>query len=267
MADPISENEFLAAFGATNPEGEGTTDDSKQDLDKASDDTTEPEGDAGDAGTDTEGDATSDQDAGDAADDSDEPNQTQTDDKKAHAFAQMRIQNKQQADLLKNIGAVLGVQDTSNPEALTQALQDKVIAAQAKAQGVPEEFYRRLNNLEQNNQQFVQEQMKRTALLGFQKVKESFGLQNKDVEAFADDLYKDGIDPFTNPVDVVKEYKMRNFDKLLADAEARGAAAEAARASKANQHGSSPNNKQGKRNTGDEKINTMKELSNFLANN
>lgn len=265
MADAITQDEFVAAFNGP-AEPDTGSDDQNQEPDTGDDAGTDNSQEP-DAGQSDEGNAndSDDQDA-EGSDDAPDQSRQQADSKRDHAFGQLRIQNKQQSKLLKDIGQILGIQDTSNPEALTKALQDKVIASQAKQQNVPEEVFRRLHNLEQDNQAYIQDRMKRTAFLGFQKIKDTFGLKNEEVTAFADELRQANLDPFTTPVDIVREYQVRNYDKLIAAAEERGAKQEAERAAKAKQHGSTPQGKEGKRRTGGEgKISTIKELNDFLS--
>lgn len=254
----MEKEEFLKAFGATAEPAAEEPDKSEPDEENPS-----PEGEADNTDEPDDTDNPEGSDEHDEPDEADEPQQKP--DKQAHAFAEMRIQNKRQRELLENIGEVLGLDKGTPPDQLFEKLQDKVLKSQAEKQNVPEELYKRLHNLEKDNQTFVQEQMKRTALLGFQKVKDTFDLKNNEVQAFAEGLQKDGVDPFTSPIDLVREYKVRNFEKLVALAEERGAQAEAQRVAKAQQTSSSTGKKEGKKRQGGEKIDTLRELSNFLS--
>lgn len=183
----------------------------------------------------------------------------------AQTFAQMRIQNKQLNDLVKGIAGVLGVQDTSKPEALTQALQQKVLEAQSKQQGVPPEVLQRLQTLEQQNQYFTQEEFRRQAYLGFQRIKDEFSLDDKGLNAFADQLLADGVNPFEQPVDLMSAYISRNYKRLLTEAEEKGAQKEAERSTKAGKHSSSPGSKTGQQQEEPTKITTISDLNAWMA--
>jgi hypothetical protein len=265
MPDEISQEDFLSAFGVTNSTEDGAKDDN---TDGSTDDGNEPDdvNNTDDAKDSTDDGQNSTDDSDDNSKDDEPDLKGDTPDKASHAFAQLRVENKKNAELLKNIANVLGVQGTSNPEDLYKALNDKVIASQAKAQNIPEDVLRRVNQLEEYYKTTSQEDIKRSALLGFQKVKDTFGLSNKDLEQFAVSMQRDGLSPLEQPLDLVREYKTRNFDNLIKAAEERGAAAEATRAKKAQEHGSTPGNKQGQRkNIGDgEKINTVQALNEFF---
>lgn len=186
-------------------------------------------------------------------------------DKAAQAFAQMRVQNKNMEKLLKGFAEVLGVK-TDKPEDLLGALQEKVTTVQAKQQGVPPELLSRLQALEEKEQAYNQEMARRNAFTGFQAVKNQFGLDDKALQSFADELVADGLNPFEQEVDLESQYLKRHFKDIVAAAEARGAQAEIARASKAQNQSSKPTGKAGKEEglNGDAKINTISDLNKWF---
>lgn len=187
--------------------------------------------------------------------------------KKAAAWAQLRVENKQLNSLVKGVAEVLGIQDTGNNEAVLSSLKNAVVEAQAKKQGIPPETLRRLEQLEAKEKEYSTQQLQQAAYLGFQKVKDTFNLSNEQLASFADDLSASGANPFVEPVDVIAEYKLRNFEKLLADAEQKGIQKEAARSAKAGAHSTQPNNKQGKGETNLDKVSTTKDLEAWFASN
>ena len=160
-------------------------------------------------------------------------------DKAQQAFAAMRVQNKQYETLLKSMAEVLGVQET-DPVKMTDALKEKIIDAQAKAQNIDPKLLGRLQQLEEKNQYHEREETQRLAYLGFQRVKENFGLDDASLQQFATQLATDGINPFAERLDLVNAYISRNYPKLMADAEARGVQKEAERAANATGHSTVP---------------------------
>lgn len=186
-------------------------------------------------------------------------------DKAAQAFAQMRVQNKQYEKLLAGMAQVLGV-DAKDPESITQALNSKVTEAQAKQQNIPVDILNRLQQLEEQNSMFNQEQVRRQAYLGFQNVKNKFGLDDKALNSFAETLVADNMNPFESPLDLETEYIKRNYQTLVAQAEARGAQAEAQRAANANKNGTVPNPKQGQPLEEPDKITSISDLDKWLNN-
>ena len=188
-------------------------------------------------------------------------------DKAAQAFAQMRVDNKKYQTLVKGIAEMLGVQDSSNPENITKALEQKILEDQSKKQGVPAEILQRLQELENLQQINVQERAREVAYIGFQKVKDEFNLTNADVEKFAGELQRVGINPFETPVDIVREYKLLNFDNIIEAAKQKAIEDEMKRSGKATTQGTTPNNKAGKGDTDAEKITTVAGLEKWMANN
>lgn len=167
-----------------------------------------------------------------------------TPNKSANAFAQMRVENKKYQNMMKDIASLLGVQD-SNPDNIMNAMQEKIVNAQARQQGIPTELAQRLAQLENANREFTLGEIRRNAYLGFQQIKDTFGLDDTSLNQFADTLVASGLNPFEQQVDLVSEYKLRNFDMLIKQAEERGAKAEAERSSRASSQSTTPNTRQG----------------------
>lgn len=245
-------DEFLSAFGVSSESKAEDVTASEETTEEVTEDVTEEET--------TETEATPEEEP------KDEQPQSAQDDKSAKAFAQMRIENKNLQKMIKGVAEVLGIEDTSNPENLTKTLQEKIIEAQAKKQNVPPEMLSRLQQLEEAQQEAQLGQIRQQAYLGFQKVKDMFKLSNQDLEAFAVDLQNKGINPFETTVDIVKEYKVQNMDRLIAEAEARGAQKEMERTTKAQKQSSTPNKKQGQqKGDGSEKITTISDLEQWMS--
>lgn len=180
------------------------------------------------------------------------------------AFAAMRVENTRFKNTMKDIAGILGVQSTDDTNALITAIQEKVLQAQAKQQNIPIELLQKIQNLEQENEAAKAERLQVAAYRGFQSVKDKFALDDKALGAFAQQLYQDGVNPFTQEIDLVREYRDRNFDKLLADAKAAGAREEAERAAKAANHSSVPGKNNGQDGGEAGKINTIGGLTDWL---
>ena len=125
----------------------------------------------------------------------------------------------------------------------------------------------RMNQLEESNNMFIQNEIRKDAYLGFQRIKDKFSLDNHALNSFADGLVQEGLNPFEQQLDLEMEYIKRNYAKIIADAEARGAEKEAKRAARASTRGTSPDNRQGGEDTqGVEKINTIGDLDKWFRN-
>lgn len=268
--DVISQDDFLKAFGVSSTDG--------------SDDTTNTDGntnatdgnqEGANPGTDTtqEGAGQNDQTEGDASQTGENNNGNQTDannngandptSKSAQAFAAMRVELAAKNKMLEGVASVLGI-DLKAKDSMGQ-LQTKLNEALAKKQGISPEILDKLNKFEQMEEQRNIEQVRNNAFMGFQKVKTQFGLDDAKLQEFANQLVADGKNPFTTPLDLVTEYKLKNFDKLLEQAKAQGAQEEIARASKANNNASTPGSAQGAgQQDTPEQITTVKQLTDWF---
>lgn len=248
----VTQDDFLKAFGIGT---ESTTEEQDNGGQQTTDDTTdgatgESQGQQGDT-------------EASSGDQQDQQVNTNPTDKSAKAFAAMRIELAQKQKLLDDVATVLGL-DPKAKDSMGQ-LQSKLTETLAKKQGIPAETLARLNKLEEMEQQRNEEQVRNNAYLGFQKVKTQFKLSDQELQQFANELVADGKNPFVQTFDLVAEYKLKNFDKLLEDAKQQGIQAEIARASKANDNASTPSNKQGgAQDQSADQITTVKQLTDWF---
>lgn len=191
------------------------------------------------------------------------PEQVFTGSKQTAAFAQMRIQNRQFQETMGKFAQLLGVQDSA-PDKLVDALNNKLIEFQAKEQNIPAEVLRELEEARQIKIQQQQEVQKQHALLGFQKVKDTYQLDDAGLTQFAQQLAEAGKNPFTDPMDLLQEYRMLNFDRLLADARKQAQSEEAARQKKVDQHATTPSAVTGAAQPAELNINSIADLDRFL---
>lgn len=269
--DVISQDDFLKAFGIT--DGAGQNDEGDQGNEGQQDGQTNPDGanpgtgeqDSTDNTTGDEGASKDGDNAGEGEDNQGDQNKDTNNqvNKQSQAFAAMRVELSQKNKMLENVATILGL-DPKSKDSMSQ-LQSKLTEALAKKQGIPTETLERLNRLEEMEQQRNVEQVRNNAFLGFQKVKTQFKLTDDELQSFANELVADGKNPFLTPLDLVTEYKLKNFDKLLEKAKNQGAQDEIARAAKANNNASTPGKKQGGAADSDpDKITTVKQLNDWL---
>ena len=193
------------------------------------------------------------------------PDTTEDTAKLNKAFAEMRVKNKEYEKLLTSIAETVGVKDVTDPNQLVSALRQTVINAQAKQQNIDPKILARLHDLENRDQLNQREQIHRAALSGFQKVKNDFGLDDKGLQKFADQLVAEGMNPFEQRLDLPMLYISRNYTQMLEKARAEGAAAEADRLSKADRHSTTPNDRVGGEEETPSKINSVAELERWAA--
>jgi hypothetical protein len=267
-------SDFLEAFGLTqsdvdevnNVSGDNT--DANPDAQtlnnqQATDTTDVQEGQAADT---TSNDAQTQQEPSTAQQDNAQPQQTPN--RANAAFAQMRSENTALKRIVNDIAGVLGI-DTNTPQAQMQAaVQDAILKAQARQQNMDPALLRRITHLEQYKEANEKQALTNRALMGFQTVKNQFNLTDAEVDDFADQLIMSGVNPFVRELDLVAEYKIRNFDALIAAAEARGKEQEASRAQAVAAHSTQPGTASGKgAGTEPDKISSVSELTNWFDKN
>lgn len=185
-------------------------------------------------------------------------------DKSGQAFAAMRTENSQLKKTVEGLANLLGITDTKDTTALTEAVKSKLLEAQSKKDNIPVEYLKKIDHLESIETQFTQEQLRTNATLGFQRVIDRYKLDQPGLNAFVDELTAEGINPLAQPVDLVAEYQSRHFDDLIKAAEDKGRLEEAQRAAKAGEHSSTPNPQQGGKPEGQDKITSISSLDSFL---
>lgn len=260
MPEPISMNDIYSAFGIPDPnakppeppkgsEGDPPPQDPPQDPPK------DPP--AGDPPKDPPQDP--------PKDPPQDPPKDPPPDKAAQEFARMRVENKRVTTMLGDIAKILGVQDTSNTDTVMTALQQMVLKAQAKASGIPEEVLKEHQEMKNKLVEREQQDLRTQAFLGFQKVKDTYKLTDAELGQFADKLVAEGRNPFTTPMDMVKEYKVLYFEQIVEKEREKARQEEAARAAHAAAHSTQPAQKDGKSSGDPAKINTVKDLDKWFS--
>ena len=186
--------------------------------------------------------------------------------KQNKAFAELRMQNKAQAEFIMRLARSAGL----NPKDVKEAqefLSEGATRVEAKKRNIDPETLRQLEEERTELEEYRNQANRQAAMLGFQKVKNEYNLTNEDLNNFAEQLAAKNINPFSGDrVDLLKEYRMLNFDKLLAQAREAGRQEEIARSLKAKQNSTTPLKTTGNDTPLGETpaVNTVKDLDNLL---
>jgi hypothetical protein len=184
------------------------------------------------------------------------------------AFAELRVKTQKYEKILKSLGNLLGAQDVNDPDAILNLVQEKVLQAQAKQQNIPVELLQKLDLLEAESQARQKDALMQQALIGFQNVKNQFGLDDKGLDAFADELAQNGINPFAQQIDLVKVYRDFHFEDIIAKEVQKAVEAERQRALKAATESTTPGSTTGVgEGTTPSQIKTAAELENWFKEN
>lgn len=190
-------------------------------------------------------------------------NQHDADDKRNYAFGQMRTQITQLTDLLGRVAKANGVEYTDSKDLIAK-LTDDTIQKMAQKQNVPVELLREVETLRQDSAAFKAQQLRDAAAIGFQNVMNTYGLTQDQLKQFAVELDQQGKNPFNQPVDLMREYKMMHYDDILQAAVQKAVEEALKKDSAANQSSTTPGQQQGGNGGGDQKITTVAGLSALL---
>lgn len=182
-----------------------------------------------------------------------------------NAFAAMRAQNKQYADMLEKIAKAANITYTS-PEEMIQKLNDDALGKLAAQQNIPVELLKRMEVMEAQANAYVAMQNQTRLTNEFSNLRTKYSLDDTAMMAFAQQLEADKVDPAT--VNIEREYIARNFDAIIAQRTQAAVEAALKRDAQADAHGTMPNVAQGSSANGganQHKVTTTAELNALLA--
>lgn len=189
--------------------------------------------------------------------------QPTADDKRNYAFGQMRTEINQLKDLLGRVAKANGVEYTDSKD-LVAKLTDDTIQKMAEKQNVPVELLREVEALRQDSAAFKAQQLKDAAAIGFQNVMTTYGLTQEQLKQFAVELDQRGKNPFSQPVDLMQEYKVLHYDDILKAEVQKAVEAALKKDSAANQSSTTPGQQQGGNGGSEQRITTVAGLSALL---
>lgn len=156
-------------------------------------------------------------------------NLEETFDKSSKAFAAQRLQLKNQNDLMMRFAAMANI-PAANPEEAYSKLSGIVTQQEAKAKNLDPLVLRTLQDQEAKLAAYEQEEIKKEANASFLDLQKQFKLEPRDLESFARQLSKEGVNPFTQRgINLSQHYLSLNYQKLMDRAKEQGRAEEAER--------------------------------------
>lgn len=159
--------------------------------------------------------------------------------KQNKAFAEMRIQNKEYEQFLLQMAKVAKL-DVKTAKEAKDVLAARLQQTEAKQKQMDPQVLAELEESRKQIAELQQSRVREKAIAGFAQLKTLHGLSDNDLNDFADTLVAQKKNPFEQEMDLVAEYRLANFDKLMEKAREEGRLAEIARSTKAQQSGSNP---------------------------
>lgn len=129
----------------------------------------------------------------------------------AQAFAEFRTQNAKYHKLFKQMQATMGV---DSEDAVIERLTNVTYGAQAKQQNIDPVVLKRINDLEEHNQELQSSQRQNFVKDSFANVQKEFGLSNAEVIGFAEQLTSKQVDIFASNIDLPTLYRGMHYEAM-----------------------------------------------------
>lgn len=185
--------------------------------------------------------------------------------KQNKAFAEMRIKNKDYEQFLMQMALAANL-NVKNAQEAKNVLSEKMQQIVAKQKNMDPQVLKELEESRRRISEMESARLKEHTLTDFARLKTLHGLSDSDLGKFADLLISKNKNPFEQEMDLVNEYRLLNFDKLIEQAREEGRQEEIARSTKAQTSSTNPGNQRAAtENTGEPKtIKNTDELSAFF---
>lgn len=177
------------------------------------------------------------------------------------AFAELRVANKTQGDLLLRMTRLAKI-DAKTPSQAIEMLSKHLDQIEANNGNLTYAEVERIRQ-QDKDQAELKAQLNQQAHAGFEELKRLHTLSDNDMLSFANELKAKGINPFETPIDIVSMYRGMHYEQFIAEAKEAGRQEELARRAKAQTQASTPITRQGGNDTG-ESIKSTDSLRAFL---
>lgn len=188
----------------------------------------------------------------------------QQDNRGAQAFAAMRSENTALKNLVKRVASTAGLGNLSGEE-LIKALEDKLIKDEAKANNIPEELQRKLQEQDTILRSIADDRQRTRVVTAFQDLQTKCNLSSDQVYAFVEELKTKGYDMDKSLDNLPDIYRGLHFEELTKSMIDNAVAEAIKRQQKGEQQGSNPGTSVGNQDQDDEgKVTTVAGLDALL---
>lgn len=250
--------DFAAAFGLDYSDSEEPTDEPTEDIEEEETDEVVDE---------EESEEPEEEEEGEEEPEPEEPQKPKADAKMNYKFAQLRQQNKELTNVLKDVGSILGLENVSDSSAIVEAVKQAVLEQKAKNQGIPVETLQKITQLENLVEENNRIKLEKDTTQSFQELIDEFSLSTDQINEFTQYLIENDLNPLEGKaVDIKAEYLKLHWAEMLTAAKDSAVQAENERREKAKNHagGAAPSKKGGLDNKEGYEISSMADLDAFL---
>lgn len=269
MADTMTNeqimSEFEELFGSSDkPDEEETT--TPEETSEEPDDT--PEEETADETTE-ESEESEEQAEDESKDESDSHQKTQPATKQSkqnYAFAEQRLQIKQNEKFMRSLGKLIGFDDSASIEDIQNKIKEVLIEKEAKDNNISVELAQRLDRAEELIQENDRIKLEKKVQEDFSDLIDKHNLDEEAINEFTTYLLDNGKNPLVDRnVDIESEYLKLHYQDMVDQAVADALAKEEARRKKVEDKAPSSVSK-APGDKSESKISSVKELDDLFAN-
>lgn len=153
--------------------------------------------------------------------------------KQNRAFAEQRLQIKENNEFIKTIGKLIGFDDKASIEEIKEKVKEVLIEKEAKDNNISVDLMKRLDRAEEVLQENQRIKLENKVTGEFSDLIEEYDLSEEDVDAFTQYLIDEGKNPMlSESVDIKAEYLKLHYQDLVNAAVEKALAKEEARKKK-----------------------------------
>jgi hypothetical protein len=136
--------------------------------------------------------------------------------KQNRAFAEQRLQIKENEKFIRSIGKLIGFDEKASLKDIQAKVKEVLIEKEAKDQGISVELAKRLDELESDKREVERIKLESKIQEDFTSLIEKYKLDENSVAAFTAHLRDSGKNPFEDKtVDIEAEYLKLHHDDLV----------------------------------------------------
>lgn len=185
--------------------------------------------------------------------------------KQNHAFAEQRLQIKQNEQFIRDIGKLIGFDSKASLSDIQDKVKEVLLEKEAKDNNIPVDIMRRLDRAEALIQENDRIKLEKKVTEDFSELIDKHNLSEDDVQEFTAYLIDNGKNPMLDPsVDIASEYLKLHYEDMVKKAVDAALEKEEARQKKVEEKAASATSKSAA-DKEETKISSVKDLDDVFA--
>lgn len=185
--------------------------------------------------------------------------------KQNHAFAEQRLQIKQNEQFIRDIGKLIGFDSSASLSDIQDKVKEVLLEKEAKDNNIPVDIMKRLDRAEALIQENDRIKLEKKVTEDFSELIDKHNLSEEDVQEFTAYLIDNGKNPMLDPgVDIASEYLKLHYEDMVKKAVDAALAKEEARQKKVEEKAASATSKSAA-DKEETKISSVKDLDDVFA--